>query len=171
MGGQTKRVARLGDRFHVKFQTSSLPYNYAIGLLAKINQGTTQKLRVPIWQSNLKTAGSNAQVATGAGQTLYLKNMTPGYQIRAGQYFTIYQVVGLETRHYLHMATSTVTADGSGNATISILPTLRRTAIPNAHVEFENPTVEGFLASEAFSYTLKRGPATTAFSFTIVESE
>jgi hypothetical protein len=100
------------------------------------------------------------------GTALSLKGLGAGYVIQEGQPIS----VGAADLHwYMHLATGDVTADGSGDAVISVFPPARVTYIPDCIVAIEQPMLEGLvLPGDEFSWSVALDN-TVEIPFTVVE--
>jgi hypothetical protein len=88
-----------------------------------------------------------APLVNGAGQSgvaLNVKGLTAGYQVLEGYWLTILDFAG--TR-YLHQVVTSVTANGSGLATVQIDPPIRANFLDNATIQLATPQVEGLVTS------------------------
>jgi hypothetical protein len=140
--GSEQRIARLGDRYSYQVSTRPLSYTQAMTVVAKLVQGTTQKLLCPIQQGDLAIGSPGSPVVvSGSGTTLNIQGLSASYSIRAGQMFSIVHA----GKRYLHMVTDAVTATAGGIATVAIWPMLRMTLTTGDVCEFATPQIEGFL--------------------------
>lgn len=165
MGGPTQRFARVGDRWVLSVSCRSMSYAQSVGVVAVLNQGTSNKLLCPVPQPGL-TIGSPGSpvVSSGSGTSLSISGFTSGYGIQAGQMFSIVHG-GVR---YLHQATAAVTASG-GSATIVIQPMLKVVVTAGDVCEFAVPYIEGFGATSQ-DIVVNRNNA-SALNFTITEAQ
>lgn len=170
LGGPEQRIVRAGTRFGARvsvppMRTDDLGRVY----VARLLQGRMDSvsMRWPLLDFVVGNPG-NPLIATAvaSGNSISLKGLTAGYTVKEGQYFSI--VSG--GRRYLHMATANSIASGTGTATVSIFPLLRKALLVNDVVEMEQPIIEGFISpGDELSWEI----ASNRFmniSFTIMES-
>lgn len=98
------------------------------------------------------------------GSSLVTDGWTSGYVIPKGKFFS----VSVSSLLYLYQTTASVTANGSGQATLSIRPMLRTSPADNAALNVNPAKVEGFVtvSEEAYSIGDER---VVSLSFTIEE--
>lgn len=146
LGGPEQLLVRAGTRFGARvsippIRTDDLGRVY----VARLLQGRTNGIlmRWPLLEFNPGSPGS-PKIATAAlsGSSIALKGLTAGYVIKEGQYFSII----VSGKRYLHMATANVTASGTGTATVSIFPLLRKGVAVDNVVEIAQPMIEGFVS-------------------------
>lgn len=164
-GGPVQRVSRLGDRFTYAVNTRKLSYVQGASVIAALIQGLSNKVVCPVQQPGLAigTPG-NPTVLGGSGTTLNLTGFTNGYQIRAGQLFSL--VHG--GKRYLHMATADATANG-GAVSLSIFPMLRTAVTSGDVAEFATPKIEGFLSDTSQGWSVGLSQA-IGLTFSISEA-
>ncbi|TXI01181.1 MAG: hypothetical protein E6Q76_17455 [Rhizobium sp.] len=121
-----------------------MPYTQAVGVVAALIQGTSQRVIVPVQQAGLKIGNPGSPVisanATG-GMTISASGFSASYSIKAGQYFSVIH----SGKRYLHMVTADTTATTGGAASLSIFPMLRSPLSSGDVLEFAKPYIEGFL--------------------------
>lgn len=154
LGGASQYIARIGDRCAVDVELPVLddaPARALIGARARAKaEGQTLTLAWPC----VAQATIGAPLANGAAQTgtsLIVDGITPGKVILPETWFS-YPANG---RHYLHMVTTQVAADGLGAATLNVAPMLRFSPADNAALEFVAPVLEGFIDGDV-EWTLTR---------------
>lgn len=172
MGGPAQRFGRLGARWSVTF--SSLP---ALGLSdaqSLIATRTTARANgstvIFAWPQPAFTAAIGVPAVNGAGQlgtSLIVNGLTPGAVLTPGLFFSM--LVG--TRSYLSCLTAAATADGGGNATLSIAPMLRASPADATTLNFVAPQIEGFIAGQTEDWTLERLAWVGLSPFTVNESQ
>ena len=171
LGGPSRRVTRMGDRWSLTVDTYTIGYNDAMPIIAALNYGLTQMVAYPISQGRFATTGAGTpSFSNGSGQAATIHSMTPGYKIKSGQFFNIVNTEGSETMTYLHMATADATVAANGNVNVSFIPGLRTEINSASPCEFETPYITGFISGDSFSFGVNRN-AVTSFNFTITESE
>ena len=169
LGGPTQRLNRIGNRFAIDValppmrETLARPYIAAL-IRAKVEGAV---MRFPQPGVTIGTPGTPLVLGGNqSGETLVIDGLTPGYVIRAGQFFSILH----GGRRYLHMANLNATANGSGQVTLSISPMLRIIPADNAVVEIAQPMIEGFIAGSELPWTLDVARI-YGLSFSITEVE
>ncbi len=170
-GGPVQRASRLGDKWTLEGKVRPLTYAQAIGIVAKLVQASSQRVSYPFPQDGL-TIGSpgSPQVNGGSqlGTSLIADGFTAGYAVQAGQFFN---VVNADGSRHLHQVTTAVTANGSGQATLSIFPMLRASPADNATLDFATPVIQGWLQNPqgiAWNVTLA---LSVGLSVSIVEGQ
>ena len=167
-GGETQRINRLGDRFLVE-TSIKLRGDQGIGLMAVLNANKGLKVRLPVPQTiEIGNPGSSVLVSgASAGTTLSLKGLTPNYPLRSGQFLTV--VKG--GKRYLHQVVTSVAANGSGAATLTIVPMLRVALATNDVVEIASPTIEGYLDTRENDWSQNGWLQSVAVTVTVREAE
>jgi hypothetical protein len=159
--GPRQRVSRLGDRWKLDVTCRPLPYTQAVGVVAALVQGTSQRVVVPVQQPGLTIGTPGSPVAASAasgGTTISASGFTASYAIQAGQYCSV--VHG--GKRFLHIITSATTATAGGAATLSVWPMLRTPITAGDVLEFASPKIEGFLATtQAWSVGLAKSVGLT----------
>lgn len=142
LGGETQRISKLGDRFSVSTECT-LRGDQGVAVIALLNANRGARVRLPIPQSiAVGSPGSPLVDGSHAGGTsLDIKGLAAGYPLRGGQFISIVK----SGRRYLHQVVQPVTADGSGDASVAIVPMLRVSLAGNEVIEIDDVTVEGFL--------------------------
>lgn len=170
LGGPEQLLIRAGTRFGARvsvppMRTDDLGRVYISRLLQGRHNGIL--MRWPLLEFNPGTPGSPLiATAASSGSTIQLKGLTAAYNIKEGQFFSII----VNGKRYLHMATAGVVASGTGTATVSIFPLLRKAVAVNNVVELAQPMIEGFVSpGDEYSWEI----ASNRFmniNFTIMES-
>lgn len=104
----------------------------------------------PIDQNDLQAAGEGSPRVNGIGQlgtTLNADGITNGYVINKGAFVSVIS----NARRYLYRVTASVTADGSGEAALSVFPPLRVPPGDNDVIEIAAPKVDGYVTFEGFT--------------------
>lgn len=156
LGGPSQRVGRLGNRWAVEFsEMDTLTGDCARTLLAQLVKARTQGERViTSWPQEAYDVSIGTPLVNGgsqAGSSLIVDGLRAGCTIPAGLFFS----VTVSGRSYLYLLTDAVTANGSGQATLSIGPLLRASPADNAPLNFSNPQVEGFPAGDNLQWVLE----------------
>lgn len=170
LGGAEQRVQRMGTRFAVDLAFAALTPTCARALLGVIlkAQSLGSTVITPFPQPAPTTALGTPLVngASQAGSSLIIDGLTAGVTVKAGLFFSM----TISSRNYLHAVTDDVTANGSGQATLSIAPMLRATPADNAALSFTAPKIEGFLPDTAAEWTLEM-LTNSGFSLSIQEMQ
>ena len=143
MGGPVQRAARLGDKWSYRVDMRPMRSSQARPLIARLLQGLSAKVLVPIILSGIDLRGqTDVTVTSGAGKTLTFTGSATGKV--EGQFFSL---VSNGVR-YLHQITTI-----SGN-TISFQPSLKVVLKGGEALEFAAPMIEGFLEGSEQSFTV-----------------
>lgn len=155
-GGAITQVVYPGSRFSLDVQLPPLTAAQGRVWVARLIAGKGDgdvSLKFP--QPDF-TPGGNAnaaiKTAVSGGTTIALKGLAVGQTLVEGQFFSIVH----SGRRYLHQksGSATITADGSGEATITIEPPLRVGISVDDVVEIATPTIEGILVGNEQEWTL-----------------
>lgn len=171
-GGATIQIEWLGSRFAL--DVSLPPMTAAVGRVwvSRLIRGLADGSVTLAWPQPDFTPGGNAnaavKTAVSGGTTLALKGLAAStQQLREGQFFSIIH----GGQRYLHfVAQSDVTADGSGERTITIEPPLRTPVSVNDVVELGTPTIQGMLVGNERTWTIDLA-LTYGVEFSIEEAE
>lgn len=153
LGGATVRVTRPGARFRVGVTFPLMAPDIARVFVSRLIRAKFVGLRIPfpLLGESQSTAGSPVVDGSDqAGTAIALRNVNPGHVFREGSWLSI---VG-DGQHYLHNVTNAVTANGSGQATVSIAPALRYPFPDGATVAVTQPMIEGFIEGETADWTV-----------------
>lgn len=141
-GGSEQELLRKGGRYALTFSMPPMTYTKSMEWDDLMAEGDTVLMRV--FQPGLVIPNPGTPLVKGAGQagtTLVIDGLPVGYVIRRGQFLSV--VTG--GQRFLYRAKATVTADGSGEATVQLRMMLRRSPADNDVVEIAQPMVEGFV--------------------------
>lgn len=169
LGGQTQRLARMGDRFTYKVTARAMNYAQGAQVVSYLVAGMNDLVVCPVAQPSLAIGSPGTPLVNGAsqaGSSLILDGLTANYAFQPGQYVSI--VTG--GQHFLHMVTSAETANGSGQVTIPIKPMLRVSPADNDVVEIAQPNIEGFLSGTSQNWTIDLVQS-IGLTFSITESQ
>lgn len=174
LGGAAQTLNRLGTRWALEvtiplMRTEPDGRAWAAALVQAKVSGVAMWFRQDGFNVGLP-ANTSTPLVNGAaqtGSTLAIKGFRPGYVIGAGQFFSIYD----NGRHYLHMASAIITADGSGLASVPLFPMLRFSPANNAACHFAKPMIQGSLAGNEQSWLRLPSGWTDLGSITITEDE
>ena len=164
-GGTVQRLNRKGSRYALDVEMPPMLYSDALAWDDLLSETDTVVMTVP--QSDLDIGAPGSPLVNGGGQAgnaLSLKGLTPGYVVRKGQWLSVIAV----TRRYLYRSSATITANGSGQATVGLRTMLRYPPADNAVVEIAAPKIEGFarVSDDAFMVGIER---LVSLKFTIEE--
>lgn len=145
LGGKVLRVNRLGNRFRASVSLPAIE-NDGLGriVLSRLLKAKTQGLRIdyPLCGVDQGEPGSPlVKGANQAGSALAMDGFAPGYVLREGYWLSI--LTG--GQHFLYNSAVDATADGSGNLTAQLTPSLRRPPADNDVVYVQQPMMEGFV--------------------------
>lgn len=168
-GGVHQRFARKGSRWRVTF--SALPsLNAACGrqlIASRLKARAAGSTVTAPWPQPAASALGSPTV-NGAGQsgrTLICNGFTAGVTIPAGLFFSV-SVAG---RSYLYQVALATTADGSGNATLTLSPMLRASPAASAALNFAAPVIEGFITDAGETWSISMNTWFDLPAFTIEE--
>lgn len=152
-GGQDQRIARLGDRWAVRYTLPALPAAFALALQSALGRARTEGLTI---RCAFPVAPGAPTGVTGVGAiNSTLVTVTDPPAAALDRFFS-FESAG---HAYLHQVTA---IDGD---TVSVAPRLR--AALTGALNFAEPVVEGFLDG-ATSWDIER-LAHTGVTFTISE--
>jgi hypothetical protein len=171
LGGPSDYIARPGGRYTVTIQTREMPTSEASVFEELLEQANQQDASYP-WPLDFRppvasAPGSYPHVngAQPAGGGLVLTGFIPGYQIRRGQPFEVFNVV--QGTGYIHKAASTQTADGTGTFNpLLLFPWTRTSFADDDRVHIERPRIRGILQFQGSS---QPAYGRRAFQFSITE--
>lgn len=169
-GGKVQYQARVGDMLSVTGQMPSLRKGCADAwLAAMIIQRRGVPVRWPLPPPYRLTGAGTPRVngANQQGSSLITDGWTAGFVIPM---MTAFNVPDADGRPSLHFTTTSVTANGSGQATISFGPMLRIIPADNALIEVAEPKIEGWLNDCGIKWSVRR-LLFYDFPFQIVEDQ
>lgn len=168
-GGASSRVNRLGTRWAWRFETAPMPAGgvgaYWSGMLA---QARYAGARLKVSQPGFAIGAPGSPVvsaATASGRNVPVSGLTPGYQVRRGQWLSLERAAG---DRYLDINLNDVIAAGDGTATLLIANLLRAPLASGDVVNLAAPAIEGWL-TDFESWEMGRNRLVT-FGFTIAEA-
>ena len=170
LGGPEIRINRLGTRFGLRVSLHPMrSRDQALIIQSRLLQGREDRL-IMGWRQPGFDAGDPGAPKLSAnvvsGMVLPLKDMTPGYLIREGQFFSIIHA----GRRYMHMFRADAIVDPGGNVNAAIWPMIRTGLSTNDIVEIVFPQIEGQVSpGEEMSWQISVAKL-ASFSFTIAES-
>lgn len=168
-GGSTKRINRLGDRYSYEVAIRARG-DQASALVAKLNAGRSDKVRVPVNQAATfaHVAGPvTIATAVSGGQSMNITGLPNGHQMKGGQLISVRGVNGVS---YLHMIVNDSTANSNGTAALTVTPMIRTVLNVGDQVEVNDPVIEGYLAGAVTEWTVDF-IRSIQVAFTVVEAE
>lgn len=164
--GVTTRLFRGGRGKKVVIVTlPPMLYETAAAWLADLEGMGEVSLRLP--QPGIVTSGAGTVRVNGAGQTgtmLVADGITPAHTLKKGRLLSL----AASGAGFLYRLAADVTADGGGNASLSLTSPIRRAPPDNALVEVQSPVVRGLLGGDARTWTMDVA-RTVGLTFTISE--
>ena len=169
LGGPEQRINRLGMRFGLRLTMPPMDADEGMVYLSRLLQGrqSTVILPWPLLDFDSGTPGSPlVSAAVTSGTTIPIKGLTPGYQAKEGQFFSVIH----SGRRHVYMFTADATANGSGNLSAAIFPLLRTALSINDVIEIAQPKIEGLvMPGEEISWQIGLDNA-REFSFSVLEA-
>jgi len=170
-GGPTQRVNRLGMRLGAQVSMPPLRSDAeGLVLVSRLMQARSEELLLdcPLVDGAWPASGSPlVRVAVTGGTTLQLKGLPASYALAEGRFFSIVAASG---RRYCHAFTAPGTADGSGNATMSVWPPMRTSFAVNNVIELAAPKMQGHVVDDQLGWEMSLARR-TSLSFTVHESQ
>jgi hypothetical protein len=172
LGGAAQRVSRLGARWRAVFSLlpGLKPADLQTLSAARANARAAASTITYAWPQAGAPPALGSPVVNGAGQLgtlLTCSGFTAGVTIPAGLFFSV-SVAG---RGYLYATTAAVTADGSGNAILSIAPLLRAAPAASAALNFAAPQIEGYVEGTEEGWRLDRQTWGDFSGFAVTEAQ
>jgi hypothetical protein len=140
-GGSEDEIDRKGERYALTFVMPSMTYADSMAWSYLYRRGITVVMEVH--QPGVVVAAPPAPRVKGAGQAgslLAIDGLGAGYLLRKGQFLSV--ITG--GQRYLYRAAAAVTANGAGEATVTLHEMLRRSPADNDVVEIAAPKIEGY---------------------------
>lgn len=147
-GAAVTLIARPGSRFAADFAFPPMMPDAARVFVARLLKAKSEGLRMPFPLLGVSQGIPGTPVVDGAGQagtSLAVRGLNPGYVAKEGWWLSIEDADG---QHYLHVVTAPATADGTGDATLSIHPPLRSPFADGDTVHLAKPMIEGLVTSD-----------------------
>jgi hypothetical protein len=151
-GADIQRVNRLGDRFGAVITLPVMREQTASEWLGWWLAGQSAVVSIPWLDRQAAPRGYGTPLVNGAnqlGQSLVCDGFAPNARIDAGKPFSILS----GTRRHLCVTTARATANGSGQVTLPIWPTLRWSPADNATIEIDAPRINGLIMPEENPFT------------------
>lgn len=169
LGGQAQRVNRLGTRWAVTVEMPPMSADDARAWSAALMSANSNGARWTVSQPSVPTGSPGAVVVNGASQSgasLACDGANVGFTAKRGQFVNV--TTGGDA--FCYMLTDDVTADASGNITLSLYPDLRDEPADGDAVTIGAPKVEGLL-SDVPSWAIAVDHIARGFVFTLEESK
>lgn len=167
LGGPLQRVDRLGNRWRISVTMPPLKGAVARIWLARLVRGKSEGVRMPLPLQGFDPGAPGSPLVDGAGQAgraLAIRNATPNYAFREGQFFSI--VTG--GRHHLTMVDGEVIVGADGKATLPISPALRVQHLDGDALAVGGPMIEGMIVGDELAWEMQLAHF-TGLSFDVEE--
>lgn len=151
IGGNRQRNDRKGDHYAVDFNMPPMEPNEARAWRKLQTGSDTVLMKMPQPGFDVGTPGT--PLVNGSmqlGSTLNLKGLTPGYVVRAGQFFSIITL----GRRWLYAADADATANAGGNISIPLEVMIRTNHQNNDVVLIADPEIEGLPTVDRDAFTI-----------------
>lgn len=149
-GSNRQKGLRKGSHYAYDIALEPMSHAEALDWLDLRNEADTVVLSIPQMGLEIGTPGTTRVNGSGqAGASLSIKGFTPGYVVRKGQAFNH---VGSDGVRRIYIANAAVTADGSGNATVTLETMLNWPPLNNDVIDFADVRIEGFASVEKGSF-------------------
>lgn len=151
LGGKDLRVNRLGNRFACDVTLPPLPNATGLIVVSRLIRAKSEGLRIAIPQTNGNQGSPGTPLLNGAvtgGTSLVVDGLTAGYAGKEGYWLSIVK----SGQHYVHSVAADFTANGSGQATITIAPAVRVSFPDNAAIYLLDPRIEGNVTGDELSW-------------------
>lgn len=142
LGGDEQERQRKGSRYALTFTMPPMPYIDSMAWDDLMAEGATVLMKVH--QPGFDVGTPGAPRVNGAGQGgifLIVDGLTPGYVVRKGQFLNVVSA----GQHFLYRSAADATANGSGQATLTLRTMLRYPPSDNDIVKLAEPMIEGFV--------------------------
>lgn len=167
-GAASLRVDRLGNRNRMVFTYPPMNPEVAARYTTKMKRALRRGLQIDI-PLLIKQGIPGSPVVDGgdqAGDSIAVRGLTPGYVAKEGFWLTIVQSDGTA---FLHSVETTVTADGSGEATLEIEPPIHGVFEDGDTIELGKPYMQGFVDLNAFEVDYIEAKFTAGITFPLEE--
>lgn len=160
LGGPVQRISRMGDKWSYKIDCRPMYPRQALELIARLNQGLSEKVIMTVTQPGLSLAAFSDGTVSGAASGRSLNHAGGGATKFVGQFFSVIK----NGVRYLHQITAV------SGANLQFLPMLKVPLTGGETLEFGAPKIEGFLNGKTNSWTVSIASA-VGVSFTIDEAQ
>lgn len=165
-GTNTQHFVRLGRHWRFDVSLHAMIQAKAAEWVDLENETDTLLWNIP--QGDLVADNEGSPRVAGGSQTgssLDVDGITIGFVIPQGAFISIIT----NSRRYVYKVRAAVTADGTGAATLSIIPPLRLSPLNNDVVEISDPKVEGLVDFAGFPHARRRDNIVPSVAFAIEE--
>lgn len=148
-GAQALRVDRPGTRLRLEVTYPPMKPDTARRFTTRLQVARSEGLRIEMPLLDVRQGAAGSPVVDGAdptGTSLPVRGLTARYTAKEGFWLHIEDADGVR---YLHRVTEPVTADDSGDATLSIWPAIRAPFADGSTIELAHPTFEGLLVEDS----------------------
>lgn len=142
LGGDEQERQRKGSRYALTFTMPPMPYITSMEWDDLMAEGSTVLMKVH--QPGFSVGSPGAPRVNGGGQAgvfLAVDGLEPGYVVRKGQFLN----VDSGGQHFLYRSAADATANGSGQATLTLRTMLRYPPADDDVVNLAVPMIEGFV--------------------------
>lgn len=142
LGGDEQERQRKGSRYALTFTMPPMRYVDSMAWDDLMAEGATVLMKVH--QPGFEAGSPGAPRVNGAGQGgvfLAVDGLTPAYVIRKGQFLNVVSA----GQHFLYRSAADATANGSGQATLTLRTMLRHPPADDDVVNLAVPMIEGFV--------------------------
>lgn len=165
LGGPSSIIDRPGYRYSVQFTLPHMPAAGARVFQSLLERGARDDVSYPWPLDEAATAPAGAPLVNGAspaGAVIPIKGLPPSYQVKQGQAVAVISGgVG-----FVHRATATTAASGTGTMTLPVFPITRQGFLNGDAVEIVSPRIRGVLSWNGSDQGSWGG---RPFTFTITE--
>lgn len=165
-GGSVQRINRLGSRWAFDVELPPMTHAAALDWVDLLTEADTAILNLP--EPGITIGSPGTPLVNGASQTgssLVTDGWTNGYVIPKGKWFS----VSVSSLLYLYQTTAAVTANGSGQATLTVRPMLRASPADNAALNVNPAKVEGFVSVPDGAFGISVNRLVEGLTFSIEE--
>lgn len=165
LGSDDQAIYRNNARYALTFYLP--PFSYVESMAWDDLFAIGDLVVMKVHQPGLVIGTPGTSRINGAGQvgtSPIVDGFSPGYVVRKGQFGSL----TTQGRRFLYRASAASTANGSGQATLSVRTPLRRPPSDNDPIDFANPVIEGFI-TDLGEYTVDTDRLVKGLRFTIKE--
>ncbi|WP_312126575.1 hypothetical protein [Brevundimonas sp.] len=141
-GGDDLELRRKGSKYEFTFDYGEVDYLESLDWSDLDVEGET--VVAVVWQPGLDTGEPGSPRVSGGGQigsVLKLKGVSPGYQVRKGQFLSVHDG---GVRHFMYRASAAVVAAPDGTMNVPLYTLLRHPHAGDSVVDIREPKVEGY---------------------------
>jgi hypothetical protein len=144
LGGPSDFIDRPGYRYSMQFTLPPLPSAKEARIFqSMLEQGARDDVSYP-WPLDFKSVAAGSPKVNGAspaGTVIPIYGLPANYQFKQGQPVAVIS----EGIRFIHKATATISANGSGQVTLPVFPYTRKAFLNNDVIEVERPRIGGIL--------------------------